>query len=408
MQALLSGSSIAAYSITFIAASALYVMFALFLRRRVLSRSIVFILIGVGIAVRAALLPLHPIGSDDIYRYLWDGRVQAAGIDPYAYAPADSALAHLHTAELPARVNNPAFRTPYPPLTQWLFRVAWAISADGIIGMKILLFIAECLTLLMIVRALRVFALPLQNILLYALCPLPLFMFALDAHVDGLGLPLLLLALVQWRGERRITSLIVLGLSLSIKPVGLVLLPGLFILSRSWRERVLVVVLPLLVVGVQFLPYLWTSDPIAGIAAFGRNWSYNGAVFEIVFAVARNNITARIVCGAVLAFALLFVAVRRDPLPAMAYRSVFLLLIFSPVVHPWYIAWLGVLIPIFFSWSGISFTALASLTSITVVNYLTFGVWGIHPWILALEYLPVVGLFGVEIARKDSFHTQSD
>jgi hypothetical protein len=407
MQALLSGTSIGITSIAFIAASAMYVLFAVFLRRRVLSHTLVLALIGAGMAVRAALLPVHPIGSDDIYRCLWDGRVQAAGIDPYAYAPADSALAHLHTADLPSLVNNPSYRTPYPPLTQWLFRLSWELFGERILGMKLLLFIAECLTLLMLGRALRAFSLPLQNILLYALCPLPVFMFALDAHVDGVGLPLLLLALVLWRDDRKLTPLIALGLSLAIKPVGLVLVPGLFFLVRSWRERVLVALLPVVIVAVQFVPYLWTSDPIAGISAFGRNWPYNGAFFEIIFAVVKNSLTARLICGAVLACALLLVTTRRFPLPVMAHRSAFLLLLLSPVVHPWYTAWLGVLIPMVYSWSGIFLLALASLTSFTVVEYLTSGGWGINPWIMAVEYVPFISLFILEIFKNEQKSVKS-
>lgn len=402
MQPLFSGTTISIYSVTFITSSVLYILFALVMRRRTLPPTAVLVLIGMGIAIRAALVPVHPIGSDDIARYLWDGRVQAAGVDPYAYAPGDSALAHLHTAELPAKVNNAAFRTPYFPLTQWIFLLAWKVAGENILGLKLLLFFAECLTLFLLDRAVRSYGLPRQNILLYALCPLPVFMFALDAHIDGLGLPLLLLALVFWAGNRRTASLIMLGLSLSIKPVGLVLMPGLFVSVRTWRERALVIMVPLSIVLVQFIPYLRTSDPFAGIAAFGRNWYYNGAFFELVATFTRDNLSARLICGIVLAAAVMVVAWRRSTLPVTAYRSVLLLLLFSPVVHPWYITWLAVLVPLTYAWSGISLLALASLTSITMVKYLTFWVWGIDPWILMLEYAPVVIIFLIELSKNDT------
>jgi hypothetical protein len=406
MQPLLSGTSISIYSITFISASVLYVLFALVIRRRTLPRTAVLVLIATGIAVRAALLPVHPLGSDDIYRYLWDGRVQSAGIDPYAYAPADTALAYLHTADLPARVNNPSYHTPYFPLTHWIFLLAWKVAGENILGLKVLLFIAECLTLFVLGRALRARAIPLQNILLYALCPLPVFMFALDAHIDGLGLPLFLLGLVLWGGGRRTLSLVLFGLSLAIKPVALVLLPGLFLSVRPWRERAMVIAVPLLVVAVQFVPYLWTSDPFAGIASFGRNWYYNGAAFEALFAVLRDNLSARVICAILLSASLLAVAWQRFSLPVAAYRSVLLLLLLSPVVHPWYICWLAVLVPLTSAWSGISLVALASLTSFTLVEYLTSGHWGIDPWILALEYAPVILLFWVEMRQKDTTFAQ--
>jgi hypothetical protein len=70
------------------------------------------------------------------------------------------------------------------------------------------------------------------------------------------------------------------------------------------------------------------------------------------------------------------------------------------VVHPWYITWLAVLVPLTYAWSGIGFLALASLTSLTMVEYLISGIWGIDPWILALEYVPVVVLMIIEMRQK--------
>lgn len=402
MQILSSGSAIATYSIAFIAASLLYLVVAAVVRGRTLRRPVVLILVGAGIAVRAALLPVHPIGSDDVYRYLWDGRVHSAGIDPYAYAPADTTLAHLHTADLPSRVNNPSFHTPYFPLTQWVFLLTWWVAGENVLGIKVLLFLAECVTLFLLGRALRSFGLPHQHILLYALCPLPIAMFAVDAHIDGLGLPLLLLAVILWRSERRMPALIMVGLSLAIKPVALVIVPVLFFTVRSWRERVLIALVPLAVVAVQFVPYLWTSHPFAGIVAFGRHWYYNGAAFEIVRIFFRDNLTARAVCGAVLAGGILVFSLQRSPLPVMVYRNVMLLLLLSPVVHPWYITWLLAFLPLTAAWSGIAFVALASLTSLTMVDYITYGTWGISPWIMAAEYIPVVVLFSLESINIES------
>ncbi len=400
MQILFPGSAISAYSVTFITASALYLIAAAVVRRRALPRPVVLALIGLGIAVRAALLPVHPIGSDDVYRYLWDGRVQSAGFDPYAYAPADSTLAHLHTADLPARVNNPSVHTPYFPLTQWVFVLVWWVAGENFLGLKLVLFLAECLTILLLDRMLRTYGFPRQNILLYALCPLPIVMFALDAHIDGLGLPLLLLALVLWTRDRWLPALAVLGLSLAIKPVALVMLPALFFAVRPWRQRLMVALVPLTVVAIQFVPYLWTSNPFAGIAAFGRNWYYNGVAFEIVMSFVNNNLTARSLCGAALAIAILIVARHRISLPTSTYRSVLLLLLLSPVVHPWYITWLAVLVPLTPAWSGISFLALASLTSCTMVDYITNGTWGISPWLMALEYVPVLIVFALELIKN--------
>jgi len=52
-----------------------------------------WLIFGVAIMLRAYVLLFDPLLSSDIYRYVWDGRVQAAGINPYRYFPADEALA---------------------------------------------------------------------------------------------------------------------------------------------------------------------------------------------------------------------------------------------------------------------------------------------------------------------------
>ena len=74
-----------------------------------------------GLLFRATLLPASPTLSDDIYRYVWDGRVQAAGINPYRYAPASEALAHLRDGTIYPGVNHREIPTIYPPAAQALF-----------------------------------------------------------------------------------------------------------------------------------------------------------------------------------------------------------------------------------------------------------------------------------------------
>jgi hypothetical protein len=73
----------------------------------------------------AAALPLlaglgPPRSSDDLYRYLWDGRVQAAGINPYRYVPAAPELAGLRDDVLcPDRSRwciPPGTTRPPPPV----------------------------------------------------------------------------------------------------------------------------------------------------------------------------------------------------------------------------------------------------------------------------------------------------
>ena len=71
-------------------------------------------------AWRVPLLLSPPTLSTDVYRYVWDGRIQRLGYDPYLVVPSDSAVRHLHTPET-LLMNHPDFPTPYPAVAELFF-----------------------------------------------------------------------------------------------------------------------------------------------------------------------------------------------------------------------------------------------------------------------------------------------
>jgi predicted neutral ceramidase superfamily lipid hydrolase len=83
------------------------------------------------------------------------------------------------------------------------------------------------------------------------------------------------------------------------------------------------------------------------------------------------------------------------------YFAVVLLMIFSPVVHPWYIAWVLVTAVITGKWSGIYFASAASLTSLTVLNYQINGIWKDYLPVQFIEYVPVIIWLAYEFAKSE-------
>ena len=98
------------------------------------SRRALMLLLTCAAAARLLCAASPPVLSDDLYRYVWDGRVQAAGINPYLHAPAAGALHALRDTEVHPRVNHPDVRTIYPPLAQILF-VAARAPFDSPVGL---------------------------------------------------------------------------------------------------------------------------------------------------------------------------------------------------------------------------------------------------------------------------------
>ena len=393
------------YTLVFIGTSLFFCWMSWALIRIDVSRNWLFTGIGIALLIRLSFITSTPIGSDDIYRYMWDGKVQNAGINPYLYAPDSSALTPLRSTLLPAAVNHPDMKTLYFPFSEWVFYGCYKLSGEAVWAYKALLLAAEGASLLGLFFLLTLFRIPTKFVLLYAFCPLPILQFALDGHLDALGFPFLLLGLLLYFRGRRFPALLLIGLSMSIKPVTLVLLPILFLLERSWKQRLLTIGIPAATVLVQFLPYLVTSNPFEALTTFARNWTFNGIVFEGLYFVFADNQKARLMCLVLLSIALLIVYLGKKDFIRKAHISVLLLLLFSPVVHPWYIAWLTVLLPLTRQWSGIIFTATACLTSVTILSYKLYGVWEQAPWVLVLEYLPVVVLLVWELPKSGIDYT---
>jgi hypothetical protein len=349
--------------------------------------------------LRLSFLNTAPIGSDDIYRYMWDGKIQASGINPYLYSPNDEHLRPYHSTLLPKALNFREMKTIYFPLSQWLFYTGYKLSGEFVWGYKLLLFLFELLTLAGLFQLLKKLKINYKYSLLYVLCPLPIFQFAVDAHLDGFGLPLLIFSLFFYLDNKKILSMMLLGFSLAIKPVGLLLIPIFFLSEENIVGRIKVVLIPLIAFFAQFIFYIFSTNPFESLFIFTKNWYFNGFVFNLLNVVFSNNQTSRLICGILLALSLIPVYFSKRELIEKIYLAVLLLMIFSPVVHPWYITWLAVLLPFAQKRSGIYFAAASSLTAITILNYQLYGIWKDYWFVLIIEYVPFFFLFLLEITK---------
>jgi hypothetical protein len=110
------------------------------------ARTTFLIVLGLGALMRLGLLFETPRLSDDIYRYLWDGRVQAAGINPYRYIPADPHLAFLRDDAIYPHINRRDYApTTYPPGAQMFFFAVTRVT-ETIAGFKAALLCVEAST----------------------------------------------------------------------------------------------------------------------------------------------------------------------------------------------------------------------------------------------------------------------
>src|SRR5207249_11465115 len=134
---------LAAYVVLFVGLFVLYLAAVwLVLRRRAPDRVLLGIILGGGLVFRLALVATPVVLSSDIHRYLWDGRVQWAGINPYRYPPAAPELLALRDAQVHPQINRPTKRTVYPPGMEALYRLVFGLAPDSIVAWR--LFIIGC------------------------------------------------------------------------------------------------------------------------------------------------------------------------------------------------------------------------------------------------------------------------
>lgn len=397
---------IVAYSIIFIITSLLFIPLCQFILKYNISPKYVFVFLVVGIALRLTLIFIHPIGSDDYYRYLWDGKVMANGINPYRYAPADSALSSFHSQVFPSKINHADMKTIYPPLAEMLFYASYKFGGESFIGLKSILLVFDLMTIWGIYLIIKKLGASGKNILIYALCPLPLYQFFIDGHMDGFGIPFLVFGILFYLKDKKLLSYFLIGLSICIKPMGLVLLPILFFLEKEWLGRIKIVLIPALVCMLLYLPFIFSGSPFQALVTFTENWTFNGIAFDFLNLFFNDNQRARALCAILFVIFYLPIVLSRKDILTKIYLSVFVLLIFSPVVHPWYLSWLAFLLPIRPRWSGIVFVSLISLTSFTLITYQLTGIWKEYVWVLLLEYLPVLVLFVYELVVSSRFEFQ--
>ncbi len=312
------------------------------------SRRTLWVILGFGLLFRLALAATPPVLSSDIYRYIWDARVQSAGINPYLSRPADFDTEANRKDPLFQQQNRPLARTIYPPLAQGAFRLARVLGGERVISMKGLMLLGDLLALLLLLRLLGTLGLPRRRIILYAWHPLVVFEVAGSGHVDALAVPFILLGVLFWVRGRDCLAGISLGAAVLFKLFPILLLPAL-----ASRRRSSLPVACGVVILLGYLPYL----PEAGFQVLGHlprflsdpNEQFNSSAMGLAV-LAAALVSSHPVPWASwigrlgLLLTLTWLAWRRTETPADLLERVWVVAgafaAFTLTLHPWYLLWL--------------------------------------------------------------------
>ena len=305
--------------------------------------ALLIILIGAA-AMRLMLLFSEPSLSSDIYRYIWDGRVQAAGINPYAHVPAADELASLRDPDIWPHINRADYAvTIYPPMAQFVF-LAVSRFGESVVTMKLGLLLFEAASVAAIVALLRRLDLPATHVAAYAWHPLPLWEIAGNGHVDAAMVAFMLVGLLVYMHGRTLTAGVLITLGALIKPLALLVLP---VLWRPWNRRlpvcvaatIALVYLPYLSVGLgvfSFVPGYLQEEGLASGSGFKLLWLVQLATGPLRLGAMTYVAASALALGA-LALAVGFRSDRsaQASMRAASWMLMAFLVLFSPN-YPWY------------------------------------------------------------------------
>jgi alpha-1,6-mannosyltransferase len=310
---------------------------ALLLWRRA-RRVDVAIVLAVAVVARALLAFDTPSLSNDSYRFVWDGRVQAAGINPYRYAPADRRLRPLRDFPIFTRVNRPYTRTLYPPTNEVAFLAIHESVGESLTGLKLVFLALEGVTVALLLMLLARTGSSPGRVALYAWHPLAVVETAASGHPDQLLLVFTLAAVLLWGERRRLGAGVALGVAVLTKVVPLVLAPWMLRRLGARFAAALGATVVLL-----YLPYAGAGTSALGsVSEFARE-SYGAGPHRWLVGLGVGDTLATVVLGGALAGFALVAAIRPPCDLAQACRYTALLLggalLAAHDVQPWYLLW---------------------------------------------------------------------
>jgi hypothetical protein len=377
------------------------------------ARSRAGLILAVALLLRVFLLPVLPSLSDDVYRYIWDGRVVGAGLNPYVLAPEAPELVPLRD-DLWTAMSHHDVPTVYPPLAQALFTLSARLPAPvyALKAILALLDLGACALLLMLAGR---WNLPLERTIWYAWNPLVTVEIAGMGHVDGLGVALVILAttLLAWPGRHLLSGAVAAAGAVLAKLVPVLAIP-IWARQSGRSASFAAVALALSLAGL--IPVFWsTSGPPPGLVEYGVSWEFNGPLFEPLWRIIDRvdvhgpvqagldrlkdltgraepwdhlyhynypQFWAKVLLLLGLLISLVFIWRSRETL--FGLRRVFgAVVIFSATVYPWYALWV-------LPWAALSRDrAWLSLSALLFLSYLPqFLDVPLFPWIHALIWLP--------------------
>lgn len=349
------------------------------------------LVVGLAVAGRLLIWPMTP--SDDVNRYVWEGRVLRSGANPYLLAPTDPSLLALRD-EIWTGINHPDYTAIYGPAATGLFALLGTVG-ESLAGFKAAMVMADLLALLVLLGLLRHLRLPLQWALFYALHPLVLIAFAGEGHLESWVL--LALALALWaRTAGNIRSMFLcLAVAGLFKWTALLALP--FFLRRDNLRHAWAVVLPLLL-GIGLAPGPWPAL-FDSLHRFVVSEQFNSGIYRMLMLGLPETLVPWVAISLLIVMAL-WLRLSCPRLPEALLNSFGWLCLLAGTVHYWYLTVLVLLLCLSPQRVWALWTALVATSFMAQISQVETGQW--REWALApwFQYGPLFALMAWDLLRS--------
>jgi hypothetical protein len=372
-----------------------------------------------GFLFRIVLVPSDPFLSDDVYRYLWDGKIFGAGINPYKHAPLDIQLSEFKDSLVFPNINFPEIATSYPPVSQFIFWIN-NLLGGSIFTWKILLLLVEIPLICILLKLTEYFQLNKSRILIYFYNPLLIIETYSSGHLEILGVFFFWIAVLLFFKRHDWGSVTFLAFSIMTKFFPLI--SGLpFLIQKFFRKSGFL----MLILVILLLPFMFSGIvPLPGLFSYINRWEFNGGLYQFITSVL-NLIDVKEYNWMMLNFSghqetfyishgfyyklfalLIFIVVSVDQVKKLkttsTYRSInyiqrsfiltALFLLLTPTLHPWYLIWIIPFLVFIPNISWIIFTLLIQASYFVLKDFSMYSLWKESIWVLLIQYVPFCAL----------------
>ena len=352
------------------------------------SKTMVFVIVVFAVIFRACLLPADPsVLSKDMYRYIWDGRVQQNGFNPYQHPPDAAELKELRDNKVYPNINRKSYPTLYPAGAQIFFRLFHIIVGESVFGYKSLMTLFDIMTLFFLLALLRTHGLDETRLIIYAWNPLVIFEIAYSGHLEGLTVFWMVLSLYLHANHKKQTATASLAISSAIKLYPALLLPAL--LNRGERIK------GVLTFGITFLlfylPFWVAGRKVLGFLPIYLQNPYEsfnlGLKYVLIYLLPQLDyylLSHFFLLGMMAAgLYVFFKHKQKDQAIRYAYYLMGLLMVLMPAsLHAWYVI---VLIPFLCFCPAVAWILFSITVTLSYLKYVSPSAT-MPRWVLMLEY----------------------